>query len=113
MATQTFIPREYSLREQDLLPPDELEEPTGAWQAFCQSARGVDHDAVKAVVLERLGEVAELDTLIAEAIRDPHDNPDEPRIPVYQAMRLVKEVARLVAHAVVEQVTMQQACSKE
>lgn len=118
----TIIPRDFSLMEQDLIEPERhrrrqcgpfcpcaLHAPDdvlSAWDAYCALATCVDRQSVLAVVLDALasGSAPELEMLIDEACTNPHERPEDPRIPIYQAVRLAQEIARLAAQAVHDQV---------
>ena len=113
MESQVFAPADYSLRTQDLLPPDDIEDEDDAdvrWLEYCRMASTVARDEVLAVVLAELNSPASpLFDLIDDALKTPHPEPDRPRTNVTELIKLGQAVLNLVAKAVDDQVSMRMA----
>ncbi len=108
MESQAFLPADYSLRSQDLLPPDDFEDEDDAdvrWLEYCRMASTVPRDEVLAVVLDELNSpVSPLFDLIDDALATPHPEPDRPRTNVTDLIKLGQAILNLVARVVDDQV---------
>jgi hypothetical protein len=113
MESQAFLPADYSLRTQDLLPDDDFEDEDDAdvrWLEYCRMASTVGRDDILAVVLAELNSPASpLFDLIDDALKTPHPEPDRPRTNVTELIKLGQAVLNLVARVVDDQVSMHMA----
>jgi hypothetical protein len=110
MESQQFSSADYSLRTQDLLPPDDFEDDDDAdvrWLENCRMASTVARDEVLTVVLDELNSpVSPLFDLIDDALKTPHREPDRPRTNVTELIKLGQAVLNMVAKAVDDQVSL-------
>jgi hypothetical protein len=110
MESQQFSSADYSLRTQDLLPPDDFEDDDDAdvrWLEYCRMASTVARDEVLTVVLDELNSpVSPLFDLIDDALKTPHREPDRPRTNVTELIKLGQAVLNMVAKAVDDQVSL-------
>ena len=113
MESQDFLPADYSLRTQDLLPPDDFEDEDDndvRWLEYCRMASTVPRDEGLAVVLDELNSlVSPLFDLIDDALATPHPEPDRPRTNVTDLIKLGQAILALVAKAVDDAVGLRMA----
>jgi hypothetical protein len=113
MESQAFLPADYSLHMQDLIPPDDFEDEDDAdvrWLEYCRMASTIPRDEVLAVVLDELNSpTSPLFDLIDDALATPHPEPDRPRTNVTDLIKLGQAILNIVAVAVDDQVSMRTA----
>jgi len=108
MESQAFLPADYSLRPQDLLPPDDFEDEDDnrLWQEYCQCAATVDRTHILDVVLSDLdAEDSPLYEFIDDAIANPHE-PGRPKANITDLARLGQSLLNRIAKAVDDQVNL-------
>ena len=111
MEAQGFLPADYSLRTQDLLPPDDFEDEDDnqPWLEYCRCAATVDRIHILNVVLSDLdAEDSPLYEFIDDAIRNPHE-PGRPKANITDLARLGQTILNCIAKAVDDQVNLRMA----
>jgi hypothetical protein len=112
MESQVFSPVAYSLRPEDLMPPDESEDEDAVdvqWLEYCRIASTLDRTRILEVVLSALDcEDSPLYDLIDDAIANPHE-PGRPKANVSDLARLGKALLTMIAKAVDDQVNLRMA----
>jgi hypothetical protein len=74
MESQQFSPAMYSLRTQDLLPLDDVDEGVDAWEDYCYEAQQVDRTRVLECVLSSLDtDDSPLYAVIDSCLKDPQE----------------------------------------
>jgi hypothetical protein len=74
MESQVFSAATYSLRTQDLLPPEDLDDDTDAWADYCAEAQRIDRQHILDCVPSSLGtDDSPLYALIDSALATPHE----------------------------------------
>jgi len=108
---QGFLPADYSLRPQDLLPPDDFEDEddTQPWREYCRCAATVDRTHILDVVLSDLdADDSPLFEFTDDAIANPHE-PGRPKANLTDLARLGQSLLNLIAKAVDDQVNLHMA----
>ena len=112
MESQDFLPADYSLRTQDLLPPDDFEDEDDndvRWLEYCRMASHMDRTHILDVVLSNLdAEDSPLYEFIDDAIANPHE-PGRAKANITDLARLGQSPLNLIAAAVDDQVAMRMA----
>ena len=111
MESQAFLPAAYSLRPQDLLPPDDVEDDAAAihWLEYCRIASTLDRTDLLQVVLSELdAEDSPLYAFIDSALDCPHE-PGRPKESVTVLAGVGKAILNLVAKAVDDAVGLRMA----
>jgi hypothetical protein len=112
MESQAFLPADYSLRPQDLLPPDDFEDDDTAhmqWQEYCRTASTLDRTHLLEVVLSNLdAEDSPLFEFIDDAIANPHE-PGRPKANITDLARLGQSILNRIAKAVDDNVNLRMA----
>jgi hypothetical protein len=109
MIEQAFLPADYSLRTQDLLPPDDFEDDDTAhmqWLEYCRCAATVDRQHVLDCVLSSLdSDNSPLYALIDSAMKTPHE-PGRARESITVLAQIGQALLDRVASAVDDQVNL-------
>jgi hypothetical protein len=111
MESQQFSAADYSLRPQDLLPPDDFEDEDDnmQWQEYCRIASSIDRARILEVVLSDLdAEDSPLFEFIDDAIKHPHE-PRRPKESITKLAQLGQSLLNRIAKAVDDQVTLRMA----
>jgi hypothetical protein len=112
MESQGFLPADYSLRPQDLLPPDDFEDDDTThmqWLEYCRTASTLDRTDILQVVLSDLdAEDSPLFEFIDDAIANPHE-PGRPKANITDPARLGQSILAMIAKAVDNQVSVRMA----
>jgi hypothetical protein len=111
MESQQFSPADYSLRPDDLLPPDDFEDEDDnmQWQEYCRAASTIDRTRILEIVLSDLdAEDSPLYEFIDDAIATPHE-PGRPKESITKLARLGQSLLNLIAKAVDDQVNLRMA----
>jgi hypothetical protein len=112
MQSQTFLPADYSLRTQDLLPPDDFEDEDDndvRWLEYCREASHVDRTHILDVVLSDLdADDSPLYEFIDDAVANPHE-PGRPKANITDLARLGQSLLNLIAKAVDDNVNLRMA----
>jgi hypothetical protein len=107
----SFIPRDYSLREVDLLPFDDGDDEDAdyRWLEYCRVAATVDRNRTLEVVLSDLdADDSPLYEFIDDAITNPHE-PGRAKVNITNLARLGQSLLNLIAKAVDDQVNLRMA----
>ncbi len=108
MESQVFSATTYSLRTQDLIPPDDADDDdtVDAWAEYCSEARHVDRQHVLGCVLSSLGtDDSPLYALIDSALKDPHE-PGRARESLTTLAQIGQAILHRVASSVDDQVNL-------
>jgi hypothetical protein len=108
MESQQFSPASYSLRPQNLLPPDDFEDDTAdlQWIEYCRIASTLDRTRILDVVLSDLdADNSPLYEFIDDAIATPHE-PGRPKESMTKLAQLGQSLLNLIAKAVDDQVNL-------
>ena len=112
MESQAFLPADYSLHTQDLLPHNDFEDDDTAnmqWQEYCRTASTLDRTHILQVVLSDLdAEDSPLYEFIDDAIKNPHE-PGRPKANITDLARLGQSLLNLIAKAVDDNVNLRMA----
>ena len=101
-----FIPRDYSLREEDLIPAADVPEHDQRWQDYCTEAKRVNIEDLMAVVLDALSTSPVLRGLIEDIQAHPFEPGERWHLHPMENIRLGDEVARLIDTALDDLVSM-------
>jgi hypothetical protein len=108
MQAQQFLPAEYSLHPQDLIPDDDFEDADDNmhWQEYCRIASTLDRRRILDVVLSDLdADDSPLYEFIDDAIATPHE-PGRPKESITKLAQLGQSLLNLIAKAVDDQVNL-------
>jgi hypothetical protein len=104
---QVFSPATYSLRTQDLLPPEDLDEDPDVRQAeYRAAAKRLDVDDLMVVVGEMFSNSPVLRSLVVEALGDPFRADERKHFHVNDCLKLGDDVATVIAQAMDDAVGM-------
>jgi len=111
MGSQAFLPADYSVRPDNLLPPDDFEDEDDniQWREYCRMASTIDRARILEVVLSDLdADDSPLYEFIDDAIANPHE-PGRPKESITKLAQLGQSLLSLIAKAVDDQVNLRMA----
>jgi hypothetical protein len=101
-----FVSREFSLSAVDLLPPEDLDDDTDAWQDYLDAAKHVDRQRVLDCTLSSLDtDDSPLYVLIDSCLKDPQE-PGRARESITILAQIGQALLDRVASAVDDQVNL-------
>ena len=109
MPEQAFLPADYSLRTQDLLPAEDTDDEHDGWQDYCYEAAQLDRQHILDAVLSSLDtDDSPLYALIDSCLKDPPE-PGRARESITILAQIGQAILNMVAKAVDDQVNLRMA----